>query len=58
MLKFVVFVCVLFFIAYMTNVLGFADMVRHKTINFQYERNDAKIIEKLYCGTFAAPRIY
>lgn len=48
MLKFVVFVCVLFFIAYMTNVLGFADMVRHKTINFQYERNDAKIMEKLH----------
>lgn len=47
MLKCIVFICVLIFIAYTTNVLGFADFVRHKNINFNYERNDAQLVEKL-----------
>lgn len=32
----------------MTNVLGFADFIRHRTSNFEYERNDARVLEKLH----------
>lgn len=47
MLKFFVFIAVLVFAAYMSNILGFADFVRQKKINFQYERNDFGLLEKL-----------
>ena len=47
MLKFFIFIAILIFVAYMTNILGFADFVRQKTINFHYERNDALLLEKL-----------
>lgn len=48
MFKFFIFIGILVFAAYMTNVLGFADFVRQKKINFQYERNDANLLEKLH----------
>lgn len=47
MLKFILFIVILVFVAYMTNVLGVADFVRQKKINFQYERNDAQLLKKL-----------
>lgn len=48
MLKFFIFIILLIIIAYMTNTLGFADFVRHKSVNFHYERNDATLLEKLH----------
>ena len=47
MVKFFIFIGILFFVAYMTNILGFADFIRHKNINFSYERNDALLLEKM-----------
>lgn len=47
MLKFFLFIVVLVFAAYISNVLGFGDFVRQKKINFQYERNETRLLEKL-----------